>query len=127
MMMEKNSLRSGSTRRLIVSDPEVSTMKFVTQETMQTVVSGGTLEMLVRKASILVQGITCAATMKGRSRQLVGFICRLTLESPTNAKTLDKAIVVEPTMSRTELIEVRGIIKIVHAFHMLSRTLVAMP
>ena len=69
--------------------------KLVMQAKMQTVDSARTDFRDSAKVDILVQGTTWQPDIRGRSRQLVGFMWRRTFESPINVKQRDTDIVEE--------------------------------
>jgi hypothetical protein len=62
----KNSVNKVSTRSEIVSQEPVDVIKFVTHEITHTLLSALAEDRLVLKASILVQGITSAVSIRER-------------------------------------------------------------
>ena len=82
----------GSIRRPKVEEPsDEEVMKFEMQETMQTFDSFRTLFKHSANRAAFVQGTTWAPSILGRSRQLMEFMFRWTLESPMMEKILSIA------------------------------------
>ena len=79
----KNSLSTGSTLWPRVEDSaEDEERKFEMQDTIQTLDSSRTERRHSAKTSTFSQGSTWQLFMGGRSRQFVGFMWRITFESP---------------------------------------------
>jgi hypothetical protein len=85
-MRRKNSVKTGSVLWYKLGASAASDRKFEMQLKMQTVEESLTALIVCCKTGNFVQIRTWASLIKGRSRQLVGFILFRTLESPINVK-----------------------------------------
>ena len=75
---------TGSTLKEIVEDPSLRVRKLVTQEKMHTLASGLTCFNDSARTSRRPHWRTWEFSIRGRSRQVIGFMWRLTFESPIN-------------------------------------------
>ena len=81
-ILAKKSRKMGSTRRDTLEAPSTLVKKLVTQEKMQMVASALICLMASVSTSRRPHCRTWALDIRGRSRQLMGFMCLFTFESP---------------------------------------------